>query len=179
MKTNVIKIEHDHAKLLIDYKGVIHTVLIDMDDATKIEKAAYWRIKPSSHALYVCGWERGQTRHTKKFIYLHRFVTNCPPDMVVDHINHITLDNRKQNLRVCTQSENSKNKISSGQNKTGHRNIYFDSKTGTYRCEIKEKGKVIFKKSRVLLGEMLELRDEFIRNRYGSMENMLLSKTES
>ena len=40
---------------------------------------------------------------------LHRFVTNCPKDKVVDHINHNVKDNRKRNLSVCTQRENALN----------------------------------------------------------------------
>jgi hypothetical protein len=41
-----------------------------------------------------------------KHIYIHRFIMNPPTKMVVDHINHNPLDNRRSNLRVCTQSQN-------------------------------------------------------------------------
>lgn len=42
-------------------------------------------------------------RETK---YLHREIMNCPDGMVVDHINGNALDNRKCNLRICTNKEN-------------------------------------------------------------------------
>lgn len=39
-------------------------------------------------------------------LLLHRFLTNCPPDKQVDHINRNTFDNRQENMRICTASEN-------------------------------------------------------------------------
>ena len=39
-------------------------------------------------------------------VYLHAFIM-CPDKyQVVDHINRNVLDNRRENLRVCTQSQN-------------------------------------------------------------------------
>jgi HNH endonuclease len=43
-------------------------------------------------------------------IYLHRYLLDAPDGMVVDHINHNTLDNRRQNLRICTNQENNENR---------------------------------------------------------------------
>lgn len=45
-----------------------------------------------------------------KLEYMHRLIL-CPPyGMVCDHINHDGLDNQKENIRVCTSSENQINK---------------------------------------------------------------------
>jgi len=45
-------------------------------------------------------------------VKMHRWIMDAPKDMQVDHINHDRSDNRRSNLRLCTQSENNCNKPS-------------------------------------------------------------------
>lgn len=58
----------------------------------------------------------------KVYLQLHRFITNCPDNMVVDHINHNTLDNRRCNLRIVTKRQNCSN---SRVNKSGYVGVCF------------------------------------------------------
>jgi len=59
-----------------------------------------WCISRSGRRLYACRNENG--RH----IAMHRFLMNPPKGMVVDHIDGDGLNNRRSNLRVCTQQQN-------------------------------------------------------------------------
>jgi hypothetical protein len=43
------------------------------------------------------------------FVHMARFIMDCPNNMIVDHRNHLTLDNQKENLRICTPSQNQQN----------------------------------------------------------------------
>lgn len=54
---------------------------------------------------------------TKKALDIHREIMKAKKGECVDHINHDTLDNRKENLRICTHQQNMCNKISSNKYK--------------------------------------------------------------
>lgn len=47
-------------------------------------------------------------------VRMHRLVIDAPMGYMVDHINGDTLDNRKANLRLCTNSQNQQNTGSRG-----------------------------------------------------------------
>jgi HNH endonuclease len=44
-----------------------------------------------------------------KVVQMHRLVMDAPDGMLVDHINHDTLDNRRQNLRIVSSRQNNHN----------------------------------------------------------------------
>lgn len=68
--------------------------LIDTEDIEKIKP--YYFMATKRYAV-TCG---------KNTVLAHRIITSCPDGMVVDHINGNKLDNRKDNLRVCSHLEN-------------------------------------------------------------------------
>ena len=74
-------------------------------DGRRPEKSSKW---------YACRTEirkRGPKAGKKKEVYMHRFLMDAPRGKVVDHLNGDGLDNRRANLRICTQKENLANGV--------------------------------------------------------------------
>lgn len=78
-------------------------ILIDDEDDFFVTNRKLYVIKNNNH-LYVVNSDRK---------YLHRLIVGAEKGQVVDHINHNTLDNRKDNLKICTHSENRLNSFKS------------------------------------------------------------------
>ena len=94
--------------------------LIDTDDV-KFLKKYHWRVRYTRKLNnYYAETGKGKNR-----LILHRLLTNCPDGLVVDHINHNTIDNRKCNLKVCTYGENMINRYTFKNNKLGEKNISY------------------------------------------------------
>jgi hypothetical protein len=64
---------------------------------------------------------KGKRRPTS--LYLHRFLLNTPTGKEVDHENHDGLDNRKDNLRFATKSQNQGNRTPR-HGKSGFRGVW-------------------------------------------------------
>lgn len=56
-------------------------------------------------------------------ILLHRFLTGAATGMCVDHINGDPLDNRRENLRVCTHAQNMLNKKKNSNSKNRFKGV--------------------------------------------------------
>ena len=90
-------------------------MLIDEEDYQLVSRFK-WHKGDTGYAVW-----RGIKDGKKQTIRMHRLITNCPKGKIIDHINHDKLDNRKSNLRICTQSENMRNKREQGRGYNYHR----------------------------------------------------------
>ena len=124
--------------MVIEIKG--YKVLISDCDAEKV-KSHNWYIKT--------GWRKGQEvyfacttpRPNRKCLILHRFIVDCPKGMVVDHINGNTLDNRRENLRICTPAENTRNYRKPKTNTSGFKGVSWINRFGKWHSAISVNGK--------------------------------------
>jgi hypothetical protein len=75
-------------------------------------------------------------------VNFHRLVMQCSDndDIVVDHINHNALDNRKKNLRRCSQQKNSCNHKISATNTSGVTGVSYDKQRNKWIAYLTYKG---------------------------------------
>lgn len=83
---------------------------------TLISDEDYERVSQSKWCLDNNGYAVGKRRvlgedgkPRSKKVLLHRFIMSAPKGFDVDHINHVLLDNRRENLRIATRSQNTAN----------------------------------------------------------------------
>lgn len=76
-------------------------------------------------------WVRG----TPRKVAMHRMMLNPPPGLEVDHINGNRLDNRRENLRLVTRSQNICNSRNRP-NKWGLRGVYYHSQSALWVARI-------------------------------------------
>jgi len=79
-----------------------------------------------------------------KLLRMHRCVMNPPPHLEIDHINHNKLDNRKENLRVCTHHQNQFNQGIQANNTSGYRGVYWRKDENKWRAQIGNFGRRIY-----------------------------------
>lgn len=110
-----------------------YTVLVDDEDLERVQDLAWHVGNKGAHGdpyFEHCTWG-------KPVLRLHRFIMGCgyKDGKIVDHIDGNTLDNRKSNLRVCSNAENCRNGRTR-KNNTGYKGIYYVHKKKLYRARI-------------------------------------------
>lgn len=142
-KYNEYKLSDDGKYYYIKIDDNKYTI-IDKDDYFIVKKK-YWRLK-DGYAVNVLS--NGKTIRLARYL-LH--IDNQENDLVVDHINRDRLDNRKENLRIVTQHENSFNASIGKNNKSGF--------IGVYRSRNKWVADIMYNNEKQVLGYFNDKRD--------------------
>lgn len=97
-----------------------------------------WRIHKSRKRLYATFGKRVNGKMV--MTSLHRMILNPPDGMFVDHINGDSLDNRRENLRVATPSQNMWNQGLISRNTSGIKGASYDKTMKMWRACIQKHG---------------------------------------
>jgi hypothetical protein len=78
----------------------------------------------------------------RTLILMHRQIMNPPENMQVDHIHHNRLDNTRVHLRVCTASENARNRSKRGCASSRYFGVTYNKRRKKWVASIKIEGRV-------------------------------------
>lgn len=89
-----------------------YRVIVDFEDYPNLKDKTWYY-----DGRYVVTTQRKPVRRT---LSMHRFIMQTPLGKVTDHINGDRLDNRRSNLRICSQADNCR----------GFKSVRYNSKSG-------------------------------------------------
>lgn len=142
----------------------------DLEDYNKIK----------DYSWYISHGKKGDSRprvmahipgaKTSRNIRLHRLVLDVFDEKYkkydVDHINHDTCDNRKENLRLVTRTQNNMN-MSTRKHSTPYKGIQYNEKKKRWTASIKLNGKNIYLITTDNLEEAIRVRKEAEEKYFG------------
>jgi len=113
-----------------------HSTMVDDEDFELVSKSKWY-----------CGNGYAVREHKGKMLLLHRFLMGLAPGdgIHVDHINGNPLDNRRVNLRVCSNAENIRNRRKNANSTSGYKGVCLDKRSNgktPWRARVKNDGKI-------------------------------------
>lgn len=121
--------------------------LVDNEDYEKVSKYT-WYLDKDGYAIAV-PWIDNKSNNIK----MHQIIAGREKGLVIDHINHDKLDNRKENLRHITRQANA-------MHMKKQRGIYWNEKRKTYIVQIRINAKTIHLGCRKNKEDAIKLRKE-------------------
>jgi hypothetical protein len=94
-----------------------------------------WHAQKGGQTYYARRQEKG------KLIIMHRLITNAPKGLFVDHRNHNGLDNRRENLRLCTRLQNARNRLPRRQGISKYKGVTWNKRRKKFIAAISLGGK--------------------------------------
>lgn len=126
---NEIIVHKDYAELIL-YKGrdsvEVARTQISLCDIEKVKKFK-WTIDKDGYAI---------TNNKGKRLSLHRYLLEPKPNIDVDHIDHNRLNNRRENIRLCTRQQNIFNISNRCDNSSGCKGVSWLKSSNKWRAVI-------------------------------------------
>lgn len=90
-------------RMLVSLSDGIEAVISPED--VDLVKAYRWHLSRRGSGIRYAA-----TRIDGRHVYMHRLISDAPAGKVVDHCDGDGLNNRRENIRVCTQADNMMNR---------------------------------------------------------------------
>ncbi len=104
--------------------------IVDWEDYDWLTSLAKWSLSGEY------AFRRKERKGIGQSILMHSLLIEREVGKVIDHINRNKLDNRRSNLRCCTQSQNLMNRGANKGNSSGFKGVSFCKKDGKWAASI-------------------------------------------
>jgi hypothetical protein len=142
--------------------------IVDDEDYNELIKYKwYGNGNGTGDIIYAKRLARESDNRNEKIISMHRQIMEFPVNKNIDHINHNGIDNRRCNLRICTQTQNMFNRRRKLRSKSGLIGVSWFKKLKKWRATIhmtigyfdskEEAGKAYDEVAKKLFGEFANL----------------------
>lgn len=115
--------------------GVVHVILSNSGSEMLCDEDDWERLKYHCWGEDFYGYAVSRNREDG-VLRFHDCIMNPKNGLVVDHVNRMPLDNRKDNLRVVTQRVNAINSNMKCTNTSGHTGVWRRKDTGRWSARI-------------------------------------------
>ncbi len=117
--------------------------VIDAEDFGRISGFT-WRAvwKKKCNTFYAVTNPPRQAGQPRKSITLHRLLLGVGQGEDIDHRNHNGLDNRRRNLRPCSDSDNNGNMVLSSANTSGYKGVFWHERRKRWIAGVQREKKV-------------------------------------
>lgn len=110
-------------------------------------------------------------RDEGRLLSMHRALMGAMEGIVIDHINNDPLDNRRSNLRPCTNAQNMMNKRKYAKNKSGYKGVLLTS-GGRWKAQISVEGRCMYLGTYDTAEEAAKVYDELALYHYGEFASL-------
>ena len=112
--------------------------LVDNSDYTFLMR---WNWCASKHdnKFYAIRSQGSVKNKTRQYVYMHRVIAGAAKGQKVDHWDRCTLNNQRENLRLCSFRQNSANKNRQSNNKSGLKGVWWDKEKRKWTSQVLHK----------------------------------------
>lgn len=104
--------------------------IVDKDDYEELSRFKWYYTESG----YAARDARNTDRTSGKVIYMHKYI--MPSKYQTDHVNRDSLDNRKSNLRIATNADNTANRGRQSNNTSGYKGVSWSKVSKKWAIEI-------------------------------------------
>lgn len=117
--------------------------LVDDADYARVMAMGKWQLGSGGYAQKTIYFGRKNGKQIKQTLFMHRFIMSATDNEHVDHKKGNVRDNRKSNLRTCSQHQNRMNRVLNKNSRTGYKGVYNCKTPGRFKAGIQVNGKQI------------------------------------